>query len=784
MSVEVKLLTGGFLKFEVYGSDTVWSLKEKIQANIDKEDVPADQQRLIYSGKQLEDTRTLHEYEIKNESQVYMVKRMKKGSLSINVKMLTGKQFQVDADPADSISFVKQKIATKEGITVESQTLVYAGKRLENASTVTSYNIQDNSTLHLVVKSGSSGEGSSSSYSAPRFQPVSGKCSVDGACGLHNLGNTCFLNSTLQALSNTIPLRKFYRSGAFESDLSKSPLSMQGRLASCFADLLQTMWANSHTVLPPADLKKLLAERRPEYAGYQQQDAQEVLTFLLDGLHEDVNRAAYPRPLVADPKTDGKDDAEVALEAWDGNLRRNHSRIVDMFQFQVRSEVTFPDVGDRSLKFDPMMYLSLPVPKPPHTVNLVVMTQGYPEVAPMKCSIQIAKDKTFKDLEERLSQDLPVEAGWCLEIPRRFVFASMSYGNRLSRFWEADKQVGEIRSYDEVYAFEIAVPAMPTPMETADEVGEEVVEQKASSSSSCPSLAHVSVQLRKRGGSEYFMCFAAPLVFAYWPGTTTNAELLERVTASADRLKNFFRNPELQTSVTICRGSYDTSEGAAFATEGAFQVDSGSQLCLNFLDYDTISSAASSTQDASSTDAQKLPEPEEAPQTCALSPATSSGTRITLEDCLRNFTRGEELQQEDWVKCEKTDKFERSLKKLDIWSAPDCLIVHLKRFGSELLTGPVEKIESMVEAPMDFDLTPWLRGTIPDGGAQYRLYAVVNHSGSLSFGHYTAYARVGENEERPWYHFNDATVSHAREEDVVSKAAYILFYERIHRDSS
>lgn len=80
---------------------------------------------------------------------------------------------------------------------------------------------------------------------------------------------------------------------------------------------------------------------------------------------------------------------------------------------------------------------------------------------------------------------------------------------------------------------------------------------------------------------------------------------------------------------------------------------------------------------------------------------------------------------------------------------------------------------------MDLDLAPFVMG--PGGqDAQYRLYAVVNHSGTLSFGHYTAYCKVGEEEhDRRWYLFNDAMVSAALEADVVSREAYMLFYERV-----
>lgn len=151
---------------------------------------------------------------------------------------------------------------------------------------------------------------------------------------------------------------------------------------------------------------------------------------------------------------------------------------------------------------------------------------------------------------------------------------------------------------------------------------------------------------------------------------------------------------------------------------------------------------------------------------------------MRLEQCLEAFTRVEELAQEDWAKCARTQEFERSLNKLDLWSLPNCLVIHLKRFGSEQLSGPIEKVETFIDAPMDLDLARWLKGPAPECGAQYKLFAVVNHSGSLSSGHYTAYGRMNSGASQQWYFFNDSSVSQAEEKEVISQAAYILFYER------
>eukprot|EP00438_Fugacium_kawagutii_P011833 Skav236775 [mRNA] locus=scaffold1361:32085:49540:+ [translate_table: standard] len=152
---------------------------------------------------------------------------------------------------------------------------------------------------------------------------------------------------------------------------------------------------------------------------------------------------------------------------------------------------------------------------------------------------------------------------------------------------------------------------------------------------------------------------------------------------------------------------------------------------------------------------------------------------VNLLDCLHQFATREELGEDDWAYCETTRRCERSSKQLDLWTAPECLIIHLKRFAVDFASGDTEKIDTFVRFPMDLDLAPFVMG--PGGqDAQYRLYAVVNHSGSLSFGHYTAYCKVGEEEhDRRWYLFNDATVSAARESDVVSREAYMLFYERV-----
>uniref|UniRef100_A0A8D2IBR0 Ubiquitin carboxyl-terminal hydrolase 2 n=1 Tax=Urocitellus parryii TaxID=9999 RepID=A0A8D2IBR0_UROPR len=150
--------------------------------------------------------------------------------------------------------------------------------------------------------------------------------SAQGLAGLRNLGNTCFMNSILQCLSNTRELRDYCLQRLYMRDLSHTS-NAHTTLMEEFAKLIQTIWTSSpNDVVSPSEFKTQIQRYAPRFVGYNQQDAQEFLRFLLDGLHNEVNRVTV-RPKSNPENLDHLPDDEKGRQMWRKYLEREDSRI-------------------------------------------------------------------------------------------------------------------------------------------------------------------------------------------------------------------------------------------------------------------------------------------------------------------------------------------------------------------------------------------------------------------------------------------------------------------------
>eukprot|EP00546_Thalassionema_frauenfeldii_P005026 CAMPEP_0178910418 /NCGR_PEP_ID=MMETSP0786-20121207/9088_1 /TAXON_ID=186022 /ORGANISM="Thalassionema frauenfeldii, Strain CCMP 1798" /LENGTH=943 /DNA_ID=CAMNT_0020582671 /DNA_START=199 /DNA_END=3026 /DNA_ORIENTATION=- len=162
-------------------------------------------------------------------------------------------------------------------------------------------------------------------------------------------------------------------------------------------------------------------------------------------------------------------------------------------------------------------------------------------------------------------------------------------------------------------------------------------------------------------------------------------------------------------------------------------------------------------------------------------PTSKSQAPVYLNECLEKFTEGEQLDENNAWYCPNCKRHVCALKMLAVWSLPDILIIHLKRFTYETKNGKVErsKIEDKVLFPIEnLDLTEFLLGPVdPDAPPIYNLFGVSEHQGvTANSGHYTATVR--NSQDRKWYRYNDSHVGSSSGEASVTGGAYLLFYKR------
>ncbi len=234
--------------------------------------------------------------------------------------------------------------------------------------------------------------------------------SKNGLVGLQNLGNTCFMNTSLQCISNCYELTEYFLKDFYKKDINvDNPIGTQGVLAKAYANFLKNVWYGESGVFSPWNFKKAIATFQSMFSGYQQHDTQEFLNYLLDGLHEDLNRV-NKKPMV-EKDDSNKEDSIKSKEQWIGFLRRNQSALVDILYGQYKSTLFCPngECQNVSTTFDPFLSISLPLVAKTETYEIVCFFIFYDlKIRPMQLNLPFSMETNIMALRNKIAKILNI----------------------------------------------------------------------------------------------------------------------------------------------------------------------------------------------------------------------------------------------------------------------------------------------------------------------------------------------------------------------------------------
>uniref|UniRef100_A0A8C0RX33 ubiquitinyl hydrolase 1 n=1 Tax=Canis lupus familiaris TaxID=9615 RepID=A0A8C0RX33_CANLF len=607
--------------------------------------------------------------------------------------------------------------------------------------------------------------------------PASAAEPVPGVAGLRNHGNTCFMNATLQCLSNTELFAEYlalgqYRAGRPEpSPDPEQPVGRgtqgQGEVTEQLAHLVRALWTLEYTPQHSRDFKSIVSKNALQYRGNSQHDAQEFLLWLLDRVHEDLNHAVKQsgQPPVKPP-------SETDMMPEGPSFPVCSTFVQELFQAQYRSSLTCPHCQKQSNTFDPFLCISLPIPLP-HTrpLYVTVVYQGKCSHC-MRIGVAVPLSGTVARLREAVSMETKIPTD-------QIVLTEMYYDGFHRSFCDTD-DLETVHESDCIFAFE--TPEIFRPEGILSQRGIHLNNNlnhlkfgldhhRLSSTQALAKQGKTDLPPTRAGGDKIVLlvCNRActgqqgkrfGLPFVLHLEKTIAWDLLQK--EILEKMKYFLRPT---VCIQVCPFSlrvvsvvgityllpqeeqplcHPTVERAlkSCGPGGTAHVKLVVEWDKETKDFLFVNTEDEYIPDAESVRLQR--ERHHQPQTC------------TLSQCFQLYTK-EEREGDRRMKLQNMVKFPLT--------------------GLDMTPHVVKRSQSSWSLPSHW--SPWRRpyglGRDPEDYV-YDLYAVCNHHGTMQGGHYTAYCK--NSVDGLWYCFDDSDVQQLSEDEVCTQTAYILFYQR------
>jgi ubiquitin carboxyl-terminal hydrolase 4/11/15 len=649
------------------------------------------------------------------------------------------------------------------------------------------------------------------------------KDSSAGICGGRNLGNTCYMNSSIACISNCTELTYYFLCGDYLKDINYSNENgMKGILAKIWGNLLEEYWVDNTDVRNPSQLKSIIGQKAKRFRGFGQQDSNEFMSIFLDYLNEDLNSVSKKEYIELDEKKDSETDEECSKRFWDANLKRNDSIVTDLFCGQFKSTITCPKCKRVSITFEPFYSINLPIKgrKKHNKLTKKILKEYRIYYMPKYCIRDIYLIKyndipnitTLKECYELLKNEDTFKYKEILDEANYMKIEQKQFGGKGDEddileedtqfyFYEiVDKENNDLRI--PIYLLyeneegEINLSFYPRFATGNNDMTLEDLKKSIYFNIRkyilSPFLKYdeeideISAQINK-----YISDMSIQDEYIFDLINEEYKQIFEDKNLSEEKIEqllNFINDMPFNLTLREAKGKnvikiLDDSNLNAVSKEfkEMTRVSSLKDKLLDCLfeisDYVlavefNINSKYINTNNfkLDFTLTKKIQFPKNEEEEKKVEEEEEDYRNQNLTKSLINFCKEEQLKQGNEWYCNVCKEHVLPKIKMDIYYLPKILIICFKRF----IKGSMEKNEENIDFPINnFDMKDLMIGPDKDHSV-YDLFAVSQHYGSTVGGHYTAVCKNGND----WYNYDDSSVSKTSAKSVLTSAAYVLFYRR------